>query len=275
MAKKATTTEVEVMRIERGSITFMVKGTEPLLFNSLATKAKRELLKPSGRKTATERKTQLKHNPFAEFRSAPHTLTDGADTLLALPSTAFKGAMMTAALDIEGVTKTAIGRQVYVPGQLIPVYGIPYLHMTGVRSADMNKTPDIRTRAIVPEWCCEVTVQFAKPILREKSVVNLFAAAGIISGVGDFRPEKGKGTCGQYELVSAGDKEFAKIKKSGGRKAQIEAMRAAEPYDNETADLLEWFAEQAHADGWEIDGITGEATKADAESNGRVKVSSS
>jgi hypothetical protein len=27
--------------------------------------------------------------------------------------------------------------------------------MTPVRSADMNRTPDVRTRAILPEWACK------------------------------------------------------------------------------------------------------------------------
>ena len=273
--KKNESVSIEVMEVQRGELKFYVKGTEPLILNRLSEKARRELLLPKGKKTAADKAMNLKHNPIQEFHDAPHYLAPGAGadkapTLLALPCTSFKNAMLTAALDMEGVTKAAIGRQVYVPGEYTPVYGIPKLYMRPVRSADMNRTPDIRTRVILPEWCCELTVQFAKPILREKPVANLLAAAGFMSGMGDFRPEKGKGTNGQFVLVGDGDKDFKRIVKNGGRAQQIEAMQAAEAYDDETSELLSWFTGEAHNRGWAFDD-TGAAYQPETSDNGKAK----
>lgn len=250
--KKAETKQMEVMEVRRGEMVFYVKGTSPLILNRLSEKTKRELLLPRGRKTASEKAGSLKHNPLKEFRAAAHWLSTPAETLLGIPATAFKGAMMTAGLDMDGLTKAGIGRHVYVTSDYVGVYGVPKLHMTPVRSADMNKTPDIRTRVIVPEWAAKVTVQFVKPIMRDKVVANLMAAAGIIAGVGDFRPEKGKGAYGQFELVGASDAGFKRIVKNGSRDAQIDAMNEAEPYDDDSRELLGWFTAEATDRGWEF-----------------------
>lgn len=259
MAKQSQSVEVEVIEIVRGELEFCIKGTAPLIFNRYTDKAKRELLMPK-KKTRSERETTLKHQPIHEFLQSAYTLPAPSETLLALPSTAFKGAMMTAALDMPGLTKTSVGRLIYVLGDYVPVYGIPQIHMSMVRSAGMNSTPDVRTRAIVKEWVAKVRVAFVKPQHKEKGVINLMAAAGITSGVGDFRPEKGKGSYGQFELVSNTDKDFKRISKIG-RAQQVKAMSQADPYDDDTRDLLNWFHMEAKERGWEF-ADNGEAVNA-------------
>ena len=94
-----------------------------------------------------------------------------------------------AALDLPGARKAQIGRLVQVKEgtyrDLIPIYGEPQLLMSVTRSADMNRTPDIRSRCIIPNWAAQITISFVLPTLRETAVVNLLAAAGITAGVGD------------------------------------------------------------------------------------------
>ncbi|MGH6628404.1 MAG: hypothetical protein ACREB3_01580, partial [Burkholderiales bacterium] len=52
---------------------------------------------------------------------------------------------------------------------------------------------------------------------------------------------KGSGTYGQFRLTTEDDHEFIEVIKSGGRAAQIEAMEAAKPYDEESEELLVWY----------------------------------
>ena len=249
MAKKNTEVGIQLNAPTRVHIDVCVIGTTPLLFNSYSDKAKLTLL--MGGKKAD--KLKIKHNPFAEFRGSARQLADKkADTLLALPSTAFKPSLMTAALDVQDATKAGIGRQVYVHGYAVGVYGVPRPKMDMVRSADMGKTPDVRTRACVAEWCARLSISFVSPNLKEQSVLNLLVAAGMLAGVGDGRPEKGKLDYGQFEVCAANDKRFTSIVKSGGRAVQTRAMLDAEPFDHETAALLEAFTAELPQRGWKM-----------------------
>jgi hypothetical protein len=243
MKPKIEADEITVLPISQGEVTFAIVGTSPLIFNRMAEKAKRTLLVGGTRKTAADKAANLKHNPVEEYRDSV-TRNKGNEfaTRLAIPCPAFKGAMSTAALDMPGAKKTEIGRLTWVPGFQVDLYGIPQLLMSVVRSADMNRTPDIRTRAIVAAWACRVTVNFVQPKLNATVVANLMAAAGIMAGVGDFRQEKGKGNYGQFRLADANDKELLQIIKAGGRVAQDKALQNYSCYDDETEELLTFYS---------------------------------
>lgn len=187
-----------------------------------------------------EKATTLKHSPVDEYRDSPHRVEDEG-ALLAMPAVAFKKAMGTAALDLPGVKKAQIGRLVYVKDEYIPIYGIPKLFMAPVRSADINHTPDIRTRAICPRWACKIKVTFARPLIREQSISRLLAAAGITVGVGDGRVEKGTFSFGTWKVVPANDPEWLDIVKNEGKKPQLEALKNPMCYDKDSSDLLTWY----------------------------------
>lgn len=245
--------EIQIIEVRTGTITVAVIGTTPLIMNRLAEKAKRVLLMGSSRKTAAEKAANLKHNPLEEFRASPVRVSDDdAPTLLAMPATAFKGAIRTAAVDLPGTRKAQIGRLTYIPGETVGVYGIPKVYSTIVRSADKARTPDVRTRCIVPQWAAVMNITFVRPIMREQGVANLLAAAGITVGVGDFRPEKGAGNYGQFEVVGADDPRLLEIMRTGGRAAQVAAMDNPEAYDEETEELLSWFDAEARRRGFKI-----------------------
>lgn len=246
---KATTEEItEILKVTTGTFQACIVGVTSLVHNRPSEKAKHELLLPRGRKSALQRATSLKHIPIEEFRSSPYILTDPtANTYCGLRAAAYKGAMRTSALDIPGAKKAQIGRLVWVNGDhgdLVEVFGIPLLKMDVVRSADMNRTPDIRTRAAMREWACRLTITFARPLIRAQAVANLLAAGGLIAGVGDGRPEKGALSYGQYRVCDKDDPDFRRIMKTGGRQAQIDALENPIAYDDETAELLTWFTDE-------------------------------
>jgi len=247
---KPQETELSVIKIETGVAECCILGISPLYFNRLAEKARRELLSPRGRRTTSaDRAASPKHDPIREFLDSVHRNPDGSSTRLCLPSPAFKGAMMTAALDLPGTKKAEIGRLLWVESYSVDVYGLPFLKMDGVRTADINRTPDIRTRAYLPEWACTLRVKFVRPKLNAESVFNLLVAGGITCGVGDFRQEKGKGSFGQFTIVEPDNPEFKRIVKSQGLKQQDHALKAAQPFpgDPDTIELLDWFLNQSKA----------------------------
>lgn len=250
---KASNDEITILEMQVGRMDFCVLGTSPLILNRMAMKAWHELLAPKGRKSAADKASSLKHDPIKEFRDSPYTIADPVcETLLGVMPTSFKKAMATAALDIPGAKKSQIGRLVFIHGELQPIFGAPKVFMAITRSADINRTPDVRTRAILPEWACRLTVQFTKPMLREQSIANLLAAAGIQSGIGDWRQEKGSASYGSFKLVSADDPDFVRITSTMGRDAQREALDTPEAYNDETSEMLAWFDVEMKRRGFKV-----------------------
>lgn len=236
---------LDIIQLTQGHVDVFLLGMSPMIQNRMAEKAKRDLLLPRGRLNAAEKAGNLKHEPLSEYRASVYRIK-GQDnpTLIGMPATAFKGAMRTAATRLPGVARTEVDQLIWVQGYSIAIYGVPQLRMDVVRMADISKTPDIRTRAILPEWCCRLTISYVMPMITLKAAANLLAGGGIVSGVGDFRQEKGKGNYGMFELVSADDERWARIAASGGRAAQLAALQDPAYWDDESEELFIWYEEE-------------------------------
>ncbi len=248
-AGKKKDMDVSVLEVSRGKVTFCIRGVTPLIMNAMSAKVKQGLLLGTKRKSKSEKESTVKHVPIEEYRSSIYRARgDDVPTRIIVRSESFKSAFCDVAVDMPGAAKTQIGRLSYVEGadykDSISVYGIPQLRMDVTRMADINRTPDVRTRAILPEWACYVSVTFTRPLLNETQVAKLMAAAGIMRGIGDFRVQKGKGDYGQFELVDENDAVFQRILKEGGREAQDAALENPAYYDHETQELMEWYAEE-------------------------------
>ena len=61
VAKKSAET-IQIHSVKQGKITLRMIGQTPLYFNSMSSKAMRDLLIGGGKKTAAEKK-EIKHNP--------------------------------------------------------------------------------------------------------------------------------------------------------------------------------------------------------------------
>lgn len=237
--------EIKIEGIDRGEIEVHIVGDTPMLQNRMAGKASRDILYPRPKKrTDADRAQSLKHDPTVEFPQSLHLMPKEAKTLIGIPGAAFKGAMCTAALDTAGAKKAQIGRLVQVVGDKVEIYGLPKYDMREVRQADINHTPDIRTRAILPEWAAVVRIRYVEPNLKQRAVANLFMRAGVTSGVGDGRPEKGKLDFGQWRVVSENDPDFRRIVRTGGRVAQERALADPQPYNEQSEELWTWFQEE-------------------------------
>tara|TARA_R100000149_G_C5840797_1_gene112924 strand:+ start:176 stop:907 length:732 start_codon:yes stop_codon:yes gene_type:complete len=237
---------MEIHALKQGHIKLRMIGQTPMYFNSMGAKAWRDLLVGGGKKTAAQKK-DIKHNPEAEFRDSVYK-KDTGDTYLCFPAAGVKGAMATAALETGGITKTSVQRLIFLPESHIQIWGKPFLKMDIVRSADMNKTPDVRTRAYLPQWCAEVTVKYVVPTLSAHSIVSLLSNAGTIVGIGDFRQEKGRGSYGTFAVSGAEDmgdyqEIWDEITKED-REVQKLAMEQPICADDQTAELMQYLQEE-------------------------------
>lgn len=242
--------ELDIRPLGRAGIRLRIVGATPLLMNRMAAKAMQTLLVGGQRKTKADR-VQIKHDPMAEYRNSVQRMPGTVDIngmaggvpTLAMPTVAIKGAMCTAALETPGMTKTGAQRLLFMPAEFVGVYGIPQLDMRIVRSADINKTPDVRTRALLPQWGAEVEIQYVVPQLSARSVTTLLCNAGLLVGVGDGRQDKGKLNFGCFRVIGQGeqDDEWDDLVANHGREAQQIALREPVYSNEETMELMEFF----------------------------------
>jgi hypothetical protein len=245
-AEAAAAFDALVGELHAGEMRIGIIGSSPLIYNAVSLKARQELLLPRTR-TRSQRATSLKHDPLEEYRNSVYRRRpfETGPTRLLFPCPAFKGALSTAALDLPSeVTKAKIGRLTWVLGDKLDVWGVPQMKMDIVRNSDMARTPDVRTRAILPQWGCAVRIRFMRPILNERVIQGLLRMGGWAVGIGDFRQEKGKGSYGQFDLCNVDDPEFQTVVADGGMAAQDAALRQPEFYDAETEELYGWFRDE-------------------------------
>lgn len=230
-----------IPRLKQHSLRLRIIGVRPLYQNRTSEKVRHELLVGGKRKTAAERQ-EIKHRPFDEYRNSAERV-DSGPTALGIRTVAVKAAMCSAAVDTAGVTRAGMQRLLWVPGDHYPVYGTPKLKMDVTRSADMNRTPDIRTRCFLPQWCAEIELLFISPQLSAQSVATLLANAGVLIGIGDFRQEKGKGNFGCFRVIGADeqDDEWDWLVANGGREAQLNALESPQYACSETAELMAFY----------------------------------
>ncbi len=235
---------ITVVPIKMTEMYFNLVGISPLVPHAVSAKAKGSLLFPAPKKNAAEKASSMKHEPYEEYRDAAYKFTDDDNQPVRfyMPADCVHAAMSSVAIDMVGARKAQIGRLTSVPGIKLPLYGIPKIYTTMVRSSDPQRTPDVRTLPILEKWALpRVNVHFVGSLIKEASIANLLANAGVIIGIGDGRPEKGKKTFGKFRLASDDDPELLTIMKSGTRKTQDAALAHPEYYDIETRQLLEWF----------------------------------
>lgn len=241
--------EVEVAILAKDFADFRIVGTTSLLFNRMAKKAKGEIIYPSRKGKGRANRTGLKHDPIAEYRDSVDKTENEFQTKLLIPASYFKGAICNIALDMPGFTKAGVGRWVQVMGnfnhEFLPIWGTPRFLMYNVRQSDINKTPDIHTGCILAEWATVLKIQFIKPLLNLKQIADLVANAGIVCGIGDGRPQKGKLNYGTYRIANEDDDEFKKIVETQGYEAQTNGLAHPQPFDQNTEELWTWFKNEA------------------------------
>jgi hypothetical protein len=236
--------ELHIMDVSKGVATFCLVGNTPVMHNCMSTKVRRDLLLPAGRKTEADKKSTLKHVPLEEFRDSIYFNKDPqSPTLIQHLGSAFRQSMRNAALNLPGVTKAEVGRMLWIESDRVDIYGVPQIDMRIVKQAGINRTPDVRTRAIQQKWAAQVTVSFIQPQLKAQAVANLLSAAGFFIGIADGRNEKGALSYGLWRVCAPDDPDYVSIVATGGRAAQIAAMENPTPYNDETAELLSWYTE--------------------------------
>lgn len=174
------------------SVGVEVSGTADLIQNKFSQKSVEQMLKSHmGISVQRERKKPREVLEEATVRNM--------DGVVALPPTAFKLAMISAATQIKGLKKTQLRIALFVQGNSVPVqYRETLPRMDITRTSGVGRTPDVRFRPSFQDWKARMIITFSD-MLTVQTVVDLLNRAGQV-GVGEWRPEK-NGVYGTFRVT--------------------------------------------------------------------------
>lgn len=211
MARKKTTVSESEHKdinfsINLKTITVPIVGITPLIMHKFSTKSVQQLKEigeiESGMKQGGKKKNIA--NPEVDYLNSIYYFADGKRC--GMPAIALKSAMVYAGYQIFKRPQTQTRAAIFVcPDEtetgdgLVEVFGEHRNREDMVRVGTINKVASPRYRAEFPEWKMNVTIQFFADVISEEEVYKLISAAGLASGLGEWRPQKG-GQMGMWRI---------------------------------------------------------------------------
>jgi hypothetical protein len=195
MAKAKTSTPtvveepIEVLKIDKRTVTIRLVGDSPLICHKWSEKAKKEMLDKQMKKAKTARAAK---DPQRDYEDSLYTYPDGG---YGFPCVAFKSAAVGACRFTEGVKMTIARGAFHVVGELAKIEGQPTMREDMVRVG--MGSADIRYRGEFKAWAVNLNITYNAAALSVDQIVNL---AGFGIGVGEWRPEK-DGSYGRFHVA--------------------------------------------------------------------------
>lgn len=193
---KAVVSEVTLAPLNIATIEVPIEGTSPLIMHKWSEKAKTQMRDKQAKKAAKPREAR---DPTGDYLATIYFLDKIPKTVeqlerdpkkfpIGFPSIAFKAAVVDAATQVTGITKTFLRGAFHIDGELVAISGAPRIREDMVRN--QTGVADIRYRAEFPVWGAVIPVRYAQDVITPDQIVNLFNRAGFSVGVGDWRPQK-------------------------------------------------------------------------------------
>ena len=201
--------EVQVKEIKTelnvATLSATIVGISPLIMHNFDSKSKFQMKEngiiEAGMKQGGKKKNIA--NPEEDYKNSIYHFSDGERC--GFPAIAIKSAMVYAGYQIFKKPQTLTRAAIYVrpdEDELIEVHGEHRIREDMVRVGTINKVASPRYRAEFPEWKMNVTIQYFADVISAEEVVKLLSAAGLASGLGEWRPQKG-GQMGMWRVISA------------------------------------------------------------------------
>lgn len=190
--------EVVIKRLVFGQLLIVVRGISPLIMNAFSERQKQRIREKQGGE-ATVRGIR---DPEKEFRDSRYVV-DGIDCM---PKACFKKALLTAAtaFRIKQAAMSLYVRGSIGNGEFIEIESPepPRMREDNVKIGKFpNRVGDLRYRAEYVNWRARFMVKYDRSVLTEEHILNMCNKAGFSGGVGDWRPQQGKGgEFGRFEL---------------------------------------------------------------------------
>ena len=211
MATRAKKVEVNAAEIRIESARMQIVGASPLIVHKFSEKARKELLDKATQKAKAGREPK---NPVREFMESLHWITPmpteyteeafaaalAAGAKFGFPATGLKKSAVSGAYR-AGLTKDKVstfGAFHIGGGELVEIHGVPEMREDYVVVS--NGAPDIRFRAMFPQWSMEFELFYNAAVYSLEQLVTFYRFGGFATGLGDWRVERG-GIFGSYQVV--------------------------------------------------------------------------
>lgn len=192
---KTQSVKLRPMRLQTACVT--IRGTTPLIQHKMSEKSKRQMRE---RKAGKKTRDREPCNPEVEFEEATYRLSDGS---YAIPVISIKASMITAAHRDLGIEKTLVRKALFIEadeGTLVEMKTTgPKMREDVVRV--QSGSADLRYRPEFQQWEVDLRIQYDQDLLTLDDIVNLLNRAGFGVGVGEWRPEKGPGLNGRFQVA--------------------------------------------------------------------------
>lgn len=177
----------------RSHLGFEVRGAT-LIMNRFSDKSVHQMLaKHMGRDEARQKKI-----PREVIEQAIQRNETGA---VAMPSTAFKKAILTAASAMKGFSKNKVPLRigVFIKGASVPItYESMTPRMDITRLDGPSRAPDVRFRPQFNNWTARYVIMFDDAVTEQSTIIDLVDRSGNV-GIGEWRPER-NGDHGTFEI---------------------------------------------------------------------------
>lgn len=203
-------------------LTCRIRGTAPLIMHAFGAKAKEVMVKAQTEPHSEQGGRGKKKQPrviedevldmLQVHGVRPKTWKEAQSpkkaTTYVIPAHWIRLVMCHAAWKRHGIFKGDAATYFWVhaslPDNMIPLQyeGVPEIREDVVRLNDMKKTAMVRYRPNFVEWWLDLEIEFDALQVTPKALLLWLKTAGVIGGLGDYRPEKGPGgRFGTFEIV--------------------------------------------------------------------------
>ncbi len=213
MATKQAATEVlAITPPDLGVMTFLIRGTAPLVVERFSKKA--ELMaKMAEGPSAKNRKERTARDYEQDAEDARYRSPEGWEGVNAA---AFRAGMISACR-LVGFKMTLAKLSVFVVQDdfdrldglpIIRIYGNSQVFTAHTRNA--TGVVDVRARPMYRDWACKLSIKFDRAQFKAADMVNLLSRVGGQVGIGAGRPDsKSSAGCGwgTFEVVPSDEME--------------------------------------------------------------------
>lgn len=196
---KKNVQQIEIVDFKKAVVSFKIVGVTPLIMNKFSQKSLNMILEKQMKKAGKGKEAK---NPEELFKESIHWFNDGIR--IGFPVSGFKEGMVRASKQLGMIMIDTRGKFHILAdeGDLVEIQSNPPKFRQDHVKIGMGTT-DVRIRAeFEAGWTTTLKIVYYENSISIEQLAQLINIAGFSSGIGEWRPERGSGSFGLYEIAT-------------------------------------------------------------------------